>query len=207
MSTKPTPIKSGHVAANGLNYYYEVHGQGEPLLLLHGGFGSIDMFGPVLTRLAAEREVIGVDLQGHGRTDLGERAMDMSDMGDDMAQILAKLGHDKVDVMGFSFGSAVALELAVAHPERVRHLVLVSACYSTDGVYPEMLHLQGQLHGGLAEAMKDTPTYKSYASVAARPEDFPKLLDRMGDLMKKPVNVEDKGQAVDHARHAGLRRR
>lgn len=193
MSTiKLTPIKSGHVEANGLKYYYEIHGQGEPLLLLHGGLGSIDMFGPVLARLASQRQVIGVDLQGHGRTDLGERVMDMGDMGDDMAVILAALGYDQIDVLGYSLGSAVAFELAAKHPERVRRLVLVSASYATDGVYPEMLPMQDQLHGGLAEMMKDTPMYKSYAAVAPRPEDFPKLLDRLGDFMKKPYDVVDR---------------
>ncbi len=118
--------------------------------------------------------------------------MDMVDMGDDISTILAELGYDQVDVMGYSLGSAIAFELAVKHPERVRRLVLVSACYATDGVYPEMLRMQGQLHGGLAEMMKDTPMYKSYAAVASRPEDFPKLLDRMGGLMKKPFDVGDK---------------
>ena len=89
----PTPATSGHVEANGVHYYYEVHGEGEPLLLLHGGLGSIDMFGPLLPMLAEHRQVIGVDLHGHGRTALGDRPINLIDMGDDMAAILKHLGY------------------------------------------------------------------------------------------------------------------
>src|SRR6185369_3698358 len=107
--------RTGYVPVNGVNYYYEIHGHGEPLLLLHGGLGSIDMFGPLLPKLAETRQVIGVDLQGHGHTDLGTRPMRITDMGDDMAVILDKLGYKQVDVMGYSLGSGVAFRLAVQH--------------------------------------------------------------------------------------------
>src|SRR5688572_31925098 len=97
MTEMPRPAKSGHAAVNGVNYYYAVYGKGEPLLLLHGGLGQIEMFGPNLARLAQSREVIGVDLHGHGRTDLGTRDISLIDMGDDLAEILKKLGYQKVD--------------------------------------------------------------------------------------------------------------
>ena len=92
----PRPTKSGHAAVNGVNYYYAVYGTGEPLLLLHGGLGQIEMFGPNLTKLAQSRQVIGVDLHGHGRTPLGSRDISLVDMGNDMAGVLKNLGHDKV---------------------------------------------------------------------------------------------------------------
>ncbi|HEX2207547.1 MAG TPA: alpha/beta hydrolase [Longimicrobium sp.] len=189
--TRPAPARSGHVQANGVNYWYEVHGQGEPLLLLHGGLGSIDMFGPVLGTLAATRQVIAVDLHGHGRTALGDRPISLVDMGDDMAAILRELGYGQVDVMGYSMGGGVGFRLAVQHPDVVRRLVLVSAGYAQDGFYPEILGMQGQVGAAAAEMMKETPMYQSYAAVAPRPEDFPRLLDAMGAYMRQPYDWAD----------------
>src|SRR5687768_10792468 len=185
---KSTPTKKGYVQANGVNYYYELHGRGEPLLLLHGGLGSIDMFGPVLPMLAKERQVIGVDLHGHGRTALGDRPISLVDMGDDMATVLKQLGYGQVDVMGYSMGGGVAFRLAAQHPEMVRRLVLVSAGYAQEGFYPEMLPMQAQVGAAMADMMKETPMYQSYAAVAPHPDDFPRLLDRMGELMRKPYD-------------------
>jgi pimeloyl-ACP methyl ester carboxylesterase len=195
-TTTAAPMKSGHVAANGINYYYEIRGQGEPLLLLHGGLGSIEMFGPVLAKLAETRQVIGVDLQGHGRTELGDRSMSLIDMGDDMAVILGQLGYKQVDVMGYSLGSGVAFRLAVQHPDVVRRLVLVSVGFSRDAFYPEMLPQQAQVSGAIAPMMKDTPMYQSYVKIAPHPEDFPKLLDRLGELMRTPYNWHDDVQKL-----------
>jgi pimeloyl-ACP methyl ester carboxylesterase len=182
------PTRSGHAAVNGVNYYYVVYGKGEPLLLLHGGLGQIEMFGPNLTRLAQSRQVIGVDLQGHGRTSLGNRDISLADMGNDMAGVLKKLGYDKVDVLGYSMGGGIAFQFAIQHPQRVRRLALVSAGYAQNGFFPEMLPQQAQVGAAMAEAMKDTPMYKSYAAIAPHPEEFPKLLDRMGALMRKPYD-------------------
>jgi pimeloyl-ACP methyl ester carboxylesterase len=184
----PTPTKSGHAAVNGVNYYYAIYGTGEPLLLLHGGLGQIEMFGPNLTKLAQTRQVIGVDLQGHGRTALGDRQISLVDMGADMAGLLKKLGYDKADVLGYSMGGGVALQFAIQHPEMVRRLVLVSTPYSQDGFYPEMLPQQAALSAAMAEQMKGTPMYKSYVAIAPHPEEFPKLLDQMGAYMRKPYD-------------------
>src|SRR3981189_2219281 len=112
----PKPVKTGHAAVNGVNYYYAVYGTGEPLLLLHGGLGQIEMFGPNLAKLARSRQVIGVDLQGHGRTPLGDRELSLVDMGNDMAGVLKKLGYHKADVLGYSLGGGVAFQLPAQHP-------------------------------------------------------------------------------------------
>jgi pimeloyl-ACP methyl ester carboxylesterase len=181
----PKPAKSGHAAVNGVNYYYAVYGTGEPLLLLHGGLGQIEMFGPNLTRLAQSRQVIGVDLHGHGRTALGDRRISLVDMGNDMAGVLKQLGYDKVDVLGYSMGGGVAFQFAIQHAEMVRRLVLVSGCYSRDGFYPEMLPQQAAIGAAMLEHMKHTPMYKSYVAIAPHPEEFPKLLDEMGASMRK----------------------
>jgi len=179
------PEKSGLLPIDGLNYYYAVYGKGEPLLLLHGGLGSSDMFAPILPKFAEHRTVIAVDLQGHGRTALGERPFGLEAMGDDMAAIVKALGYDKVDVMGYSLGGGVAFRMAVQHPEAVRRLVMVSTGYAANGFYDEMRPQQAQVSAAAAEFMKDTPMYKSYVAVAPRPEDFPKLLDALGAFMRK----------------------
>jgi pimeloyl-ACP methyl ester carboxylesterase len=184
-ATMPKPSKSGHAAVNGLNYYYAVYGTGEPLLLLHGGLGQIEMFGPNLTKLAQTRQVIGVDMHGHGRTALGDREISLVDMGNDIAGVMKKLGYDKVDVLGYSMGGGVAFQFAVQNPEMVRRLVLVSTPFSQEGFYPEMLPQQAALGAAMAEHMKETPMYKSYVATAPHPEEFPKLLDAMGAYMRK----------------------
>jgi pimeloyl-ACP methyl ester carboxylesterase len=186
---------NGHIEANGINYYYEIHGEirprtksGEsqlPLLLLHGGLGSIDMFGPVLPALAKTRKVIAVDLQGHGRTALGDRPFRLESIGDDMAVIVKKLGHEQVDVMGYSMGGGVAFRMAVQQPQSVRRLVLASTPYSDDGFYPGIKEQQKGVTAAAIEFMKETPMYKSYMQVAPKKEDFPRLLDTLGAYMRE----------------------
>ena len=146
------------------------------------------MFGPILPTLAEHRQVIGVDLQDHGRTALGDRPISLIAMGDDLAVILKSLGYGQVDALGYSMGAGVAFRLAVQHPETVRRLALVSAGFAQDGFYPEMLPMQAQVGAAMADTMKETPMYKSYMAVAPKPEDFPRLLDRMGELMRTPYN-------------------
>ena len=180
--------KTGQVRAGGIDYHYAVYGQGEPLLLLHGGLGSTDMFQPVLPVLAAHRQVIGVDLQGHGRTPLGDRPMSLPAMGDDMAAVLDALGVQQADVLGYSMGAGVAFQLALQHPDRVRRLALVSAGYAQDGFYAEMLPQQAAVGAGIADMLKDTPMYQSYVAVAPNPGDFPRLLDAMGAMMRQPFD-------------------
>jgi pimeloyl-ACP methyl ester carboxylesterase len=182
------PLRTGYVPANGVNYYYEISGRGAPLLMLHGGLGSIDMFRPILPQLAKERQVIAVDLHGHGRTALGDRPISLIAIGDDLAAVLGKLGYDSVDVFGYSFGAGAAFRLAVQHPNLVRRLVIVSAPYAQDGFYPEMLPQQAAVGAAMADAMKATPMYQSYVAVAPRPQDFPRLLDRMGEFMRAPYD-------------------
>jgi pimeloyl-ACP methyl ester carboxylesterase len=182
------PVRTGSVAANGVNYHYEIYGRGEPLLLLHGGLGSLDMFRPILPALAKGRQVIAVDLQGHGRTPLGERPISPPAMGNDMATVIKQLRQDAVDILGYSMGGAVALRLAIQHPEVVRRVALVSTPYARNGWYPEMLPQQAAVGAAMAPAMKETPMYQSYVAVAPKPEDFPRLLDRMGEWMRTPYD-------------------
>ena len=182
------PVRTGYVPANGVNYYYEIYGRGAPLLVLHGGLGSVGMFGPILPALVKGRQVIGVDLYGHGRTALTDRPISLIDIGNDLATVVKHLGYDTVDVLGYSMGGGAALRLAVQHPEVVRRVVLVSTPYAQNGFFPEMLPQQAAVGAAMADAMKETPMYKSYVAVAPRPQDFPRLLDRMGEMMRQPFD-------------------
>ena len=182
------PDTSGYLAANGVNYWFEIRGKGEPLVLLHGGLFTTELFGPVLTKLAENRKVIGIHLHGHGRTELGTRKINLIDIGRDLGVILPKLGLRQTDVMGYSFGGGAAFQLAAQYPALVRRLVLVSTPYAQNGFFPEMLPQQAAVSGAMADAMKETPMYKSYIAVAPKPQDFPRLLDAMGEFMRQPYD-------------------
>jgi pimeloyl-ACP methyl ester carboxylesterase len=183
-----TPSKSGTVPVNGIDYYYEIHGAGEPLLLLHGGLMSSDMFRPILPTLGAGRQVIAVDAHGHGRTSLAGKHLDCSAQADDMAALVAELGHAQVDVVGYSMGGSIAFRLAAQHPEVVRRLVMVSTPFSRDGFYADMLPMQSAVGAGMFEQMRETPMYQHYAEIAPHPEEFPTLLDELGVWMRRPYD-------------------
>jgi pimeloyl-ACP methyl ester carboxylesterase len=151
--------KGKHAAVNGLDLYYEIHGSGEPLILLHGGVGTIEMFGEVLPLLA------------EGRTADIDRPMTFEAMADDVAALIEHLGLGEADVMGYSLGGGVALRTAIQHPEVVRKLVLVSTPFKREGWYPEVLAGMEQMGPAAAEPMKQTPMYQLYSGVAPRPED------------------------------------
>src|SRR5438046_572118 len=176
---------------NGINLYYEIHGTGRPIVALHGGLGSGEMFAQVMPQLTAHHQVIAVDLQGHGRTADIDRPMDVRLMADDIAALIDHLGLAKPDVVGYSLGGGVALHLAVRYPDKVERLVIVSANVRRDAIPAEMLAQQGQVTGAAAEFMKDTPMYELYHRVAPRPEDFPKLLDKIGASMAKDFDFSD----------------
>ncbi|GAA3292370.1 alpha/beta hydrolase [Dactylosporangium vinaceum] len=185
-------MSSGSYAdVNGINLYYETHGSGRPLILLHGGLGSGEMFGPVIPALAAQHQVITVDLQGHGRTADVERPLDLGTMAADIAALIGHLGLDRPAVVGYSLGGGVAVRTALDHPQLVSKLVAVSAHAWTEAVYAEMRAQQGQLSAAAAEFMKDTPMYQDYQRVAPRPEDFPRLLDKIGAFMAEPLDLRE----------------
>src|SRR6202049_4716026 len=126
MTTSRTIDTTGigqYAKVNGLNLYYESHGAGRPLILLHGGLMSNETFGPVLPQLAERHLVIAPDLQGHGRTADIDRPLDIRLMADDIAALIDHLGLDKPDLVGYSLGGGVALQTAVRHPAKVRRLV------------------------------------------------------------------------------------
>jgi len=181
---------SGHYAnVNGIRLYYEIHGTGKPLILLHGGLGALEMFGPNLPALGEGREIIAVDLQGHGRTADIDRPLSVDLMADDIAALIRHLKLEQPDIMGYSMGGGVALQTAIRHPDVVGRLVVVSTPFRRNGFYPDILAQQAQVTAEAAEAMKQTPMYQLYASVAPRPQDWPRLLGKIGETMKKDFDL------------------
>src|SRR6202162_3100683 len=144
-----------YAEVNGINLYYETHGTGRPMILLHGGLGSGEMFGPVLSLLAEHHQVIAPDLQGHGRTADIDRPLDIRLMADDIAALIDHLGLEKPDVVGYSLGGGGALQVAVKYPAKVRRLVVVSANVRRDAIPAVMLAQQGQVSAAAVEFMKD----------------------------------------------------
>lgn len=178
---------NGHYAPiNGLQLYYEVYGPtgaGTPLILLHGGVGSIEMFYPSLPILSQGRQVIAVDLQGHGRTADIDRLLRYELMGDDVAALIQHLELEQADIMGYSLGGGVGLRTAIQHPSLVRKLIVVSAPFKRNGWYPEILKTTRQMKTDVAESMKKMPLYSVYARVAPRPQDWPTLIAKLGELI------------------------
>lgn len=184
-SEKGTPMStnrpaSGYAPVNGVEVYYELHGRGKPLVLLHGGFGSIEMFGPVLAALSEKRQVIGIDLQGHGRTLPFDRPMTFANLAADVAALITWLGCDNADVMGYSMGAATALRVAIEHPAVVDKLVVSSTAYAFSGWHD--YNQQGMKGMAAApeqaiEPMKQTPMYQAYAQLMPDPErNWPKTI-------------------------------
>jgi pimeloyl-ACP methyl ester carboxylesterase len=189
--TSETQGKGEYADVNGINLYYETHGSGRPLILLHGGLGSGEMFGPILPALVANHQVIAPDLQGHGRTADVDRPISIETMADDIAALIKHLGLEKPDVMGYSLGGGVALVTALRHPEVVGRLVVASAHIRRNAIYPEMFAQQAQVGPDAVEFMKDTPMYQLYQRVAPRPEDFGRLLGKIGESMAKDFDFTE----------------
>jgi pimeloyl-ACP methyl ester carboxylesterase len=189
-------VKSGYAPVNGLKLYYEVHGTGEPLILLHGGLGATEMFGEVLPLLSKTRRVIAADLQGHGRTADIARPLSMEAMADDVAALTKYLRIEKADIMGYSLGGGVAVCTAVQHPDVVEKLVLVSIAFKRDGWYPEIVAGMAQMSADAAEPMKKTPMYQMYARIAPKPEDWPVLLTKLGELFRKDYDWSNGVEAI-----------
>jgi len=194
MSTDRTTHATGtgqYAEVNGINLYYETHGSGRPLILLHGGLGSGEMFEPVVPQLAESHQVVTVDLQGHGRTADIDRPLDAVLMAGDIAALIDHLKLAKTDVVGYSLGGGVAFHTAAKYPAKVRRLVMVSANIRPDAIYAEMRAQQGQVNAAAVEFMKDTPMYQLYQRVAPRPQDFPRLLDKIGEAMSKDFDFTE----------------
>ncbi len=175
--------EGNYASVNGLNMYYESHGTGQPLVLLHGAYMTIDAMGEILPSLAGARRVVAVELQGHGRTADIDRPLGYEQMADDVAALLRHLDIEGADVFGFSMGGGVALQVAIRHPEVVRKLVVASASYTSDGMQPE---LHGMVPSITPEMFAGSPIEAAYLEVAPNPGDFPRLVAKLKQLDMEP---------------------
>lgn len=173
-------MQSGYATVNGLDMYYEIHGTGQPLVLLHGAFSAIGTsFGKLLPLLAKTRQVIAFELQAHGRTADSDRPLTLEAMAEDVADALHQLGIERADVLGYSMGAGVALHFAIRHPERLRKLVLISVTYNLEGVHPGLMDGLGEMK---PEMMFGSPWHEEYLRIAPRPEDFNRLFAKKTEM-------------------------
>jgi pimeloyl-ACP methyl ester carboxylesterase len=179
---------NGYAEVNGLQMYYEIHGAGEPLVLLHGALSATETsFGALLPELAKHRQVIALEQQGHGRTADIDRPLTVAQMADDTAALLAYLGIARADLFGYSIGSAVALNLAIRRPELVRKAVLASATYHVDGMHPGILD---GIEYITPEALAGSPFEAEYLRTAPDPAAWPTLIEKVKELDRNLPNFE-----------------
>ena len=168
-----------YASVNDLHMYYEVHGDGPPLILLHGAYMNAEGMRPLAEGLAGIRQVIVPEAQAHARTADIDRPLSYEQMGDDAAALLHELGHEQADVVGYSMGGGAALRMAIQHPERVRRLVLMSAGYRYDGMPAEAIAMFPQIS---VEMFAGSPMEADYQRLAPDPDGFPGLVDKLKTL-------------------------
>lgn len=178
------PTSSGYADVNGIKLYHEVHGHGEPLVLIHGGLTTIGEMQGWVQPLATTRRVIAVEMQGHGRTADTDRPMNFATMGDDIAALLDHLKIPKADLVGHSFGGASAIRATIQHPHKVRRLVVISSPSVRSGWYPEAREGMSQVGASMADNMVQTPTGK-LSKQWPEPQRFPQFLDKMGRMLSE----------------------
>jgi len=174
--------QKGYASVNGLNLYYEIYGSGEPLMLLPGGFETVEAMGEIVPQLAATRRVIGVELQGHGHTADIERPLRFELMADDIASLIRHLGLERADIFGFSLGGGVGLQTAIRHPRMVRKLALASTAFKRDGWFPEVLAGMASIS---VETFAGTPIHEEYLKTSPRPEAWPTFVAKVRQLLSE----------------------
>jgi pimeloyl-ACP methyl ester carboxylesterase len=178
-----TDAQTGYARLRDLNMYYEIHGRGRPTILLHGAYMTIDLMGPILPGLATSRQVIAIEQQGHGRTADVDRPLTYEQMADDTAALVRHLEIDNADVVGYSMGGGIALQMAIRHPDLVRRLVVASTSFSSDGMHAEALETFPSI---TPELFAGSPIEEAYLRTAPNPADFPKLVEKLTQLDTTP---------------------
>ena len=197
MSLMRSTVTEGYAPSNGVDMYWRSAGEGGmPLVVVHGGFGSNEMMASLAAGLAAGRRVISVELQGHGHTADVDRPFAYETFGDDLAAFVRHLDIGPVDLLGYSLGGGSSLRTAVQHPDVLRRLVLVSVPFRRTGWFSEVLAGMDQISRAGFPMMSRTPLYDAYAAVAPDVEAFPALMDRTGELLRRPYDWTDEVRGV-----------
>jgi pimeloyl-ACP methyl ester carboxylesterase len=178
--------KTGYAPVNGLKMYYEIHGQGDPVVLLHGAFMTItNNWTEMIAQLSKTRQVIAVEMQGHGRTADINRDFSSENLADDIAAVLDYLKIKQADVLGYSMGGGVAMQLAIRHPERVRKVVSISAVFRSDGPVKEAIEVFPRLEAGM---FKGSPIETEYKKLSPTPDQFETFVKRVVQMAIKPYD-------------------
>jgi pimeloyl-ACP methyl ester carboxylesterase len=185
-SAQQTPT-TGYAPVNGLKMYYEVHGSGDPVVLLHGAFMTItNNWTGWIGELSKTRKVIAVELQGHGRTADIDRDISSANLADDVAALLDHLKVPRADVIGYSMGGGVAMQCAIRHPDKVRKVVVISSMFRRDGGVKEAIDALPKL---TAEDFKGSPIEVEYKKLSPTPNEFPNLVKHLLAAAAKPDDL------------------
>lgn len=183
------PTSSGYAPANGTKVYYEVYGEGKPIVLLHGAYYTIEMnWGQLIPELAKTRKVIALELQGHGHTPFSDRKLSRATLASDVEQVMDYLKIDSADVVGYSFGGQVAYQFAIQSPKRLRKLVIISSVYKTEGWVSEITDVFKTMK---PEFFANTPMHAAYDAVAPDKTKWTKFVEQMIASSGEPFNLGD----------------
>ena len=187
------PSETGYVHINGLKMYYEVYGEGKPLVLLHGSYMTIPLNWSNIIPMFKGRKVIVAEMQGHGRTRDIARKISYEGMSDDVSGLLKHLKIDSADILGYSMGGGIAFQLAIRHPEQVRRLIILSGSYTHDGWWPEVEASYSSIN---AEMFKDSPIEKQYDSLGNDPKHFPEFVKKVIRIDLEPYDWSKEAKKI-----------
>src|SRR4051794_25729245 len=183
------PYNSGYAPVNGIKVYYEVYGEGKPVVLLHGAFYTIDMnWSQLIPELSKTKKVIAIEMQGHGHTPFSDRKLSITTLASDVEGVMDYLKIDSADVAGFSMGGSVAYQFAVQSPKRLRRLVIISSTYKTDGWLPIV---STGFKNFKPEFFDNTPLKTGYDAVAPDKTKWTKFVKQMIDFAQVPFDCGD----------------
>src|SRR6478735_9017444 len=186
---KIKPSNSGYAPVNGIKVYYEVYGEGRPLVLLHGAFYTIDMnWGQLIPELSKTRKVIAIELQGHGHSPFSDRKLDLTTLASDVEGVMNHLKVDSADVAGYSMGGSVAYQFAIQFPKRLRKLVIISSTYKSSGWMPEITNAFKNMK---PELFADTPMKTAYDAVAPDKTKWTKFIEQLIAFAGQPFDLGD----------------